>query len=41
MFVQTLTSYVATSADGRISGPGEDFSAFPVEGDHHAVIARD
>jgi dihydrofolate reductase len=36
-----LTYYVAVSLDGRIAGPGDDFSAFPVEGDHIETILRD
>ncbi len=39
--MRELTYYVATSLDGRIAGPGDDFSAFPVEGDHIEMIKRD
>lgn len=39
--MRELTYYVAVSLDGRISGPGDDFSAFPVEGDHIEMILRD
>lgn len=33
-----LIYYVAVSLDGRTSGPGDDWSAFPVEGDHFAHL---
>lgn len=36
--MRTLTYYVATSLDGRIAGPGGDWSAFPTEGDHLEMI---
>ncbi|WP_337062577.1 dihydrofolate reductase family protein [Kineococcus sp. G2] len=36
--MRRLTYYVAVSLDGRIAGPGGDFSAFPVEGDHIETI---
>ena len=39
--MRELTYYVAVSLDGRIAGPGDDFSAFPVEGDHIDMIFRD
>lgn len=39
--MRELTYYVAMSLDGRIAGPGDDFSAFPVEGDHIEMILRD
>ncbi|GAA5147341.1 dihydrofolate reductase family protein [Nocardioides marinquilinus] len=39
--MRELTYYVAVSLDGRISGPGDDFSAFPVTGDHIEMILRD
>lgn len=39
--MRELTYYVAVSLDGRISGPADDFSAFPVEGDHIEMIKRD
>lgn len=39
--MRDLTYYVAVSLDGRISGPGDDFSAFLAEGDHLAMIASD
>lgn len=39
--MRDLTYYVAVSLDGRISGPDDDFSAFPVEGDHVEAIVRD
>jgi len=39
--MRELTYYVAVSLDGRIAGPGDDFSAFPVEGDHIEMIFRD
>lgn len=39
--MRTLTYFVAVSLDGRIAGPGDDYSAFPVEGDHVAMIVRD
>lgn len=39
--MRELTYFVATSLDGRIAGPGDDFSAFPVEGDHIEMIKRD
>jgi dihydrofolate reductase len=39
--VRELTYYVAVSLDGLIAGPGDDFSAFPVEGDHIEMVCRD
>lgn len=39
--MRELTYYVAVSLDGRISGPGDDFSAFPVEGDHIEMILHE
>lgn len=39
--MRTLTYYVAVSLDGRISGPDDDYSAFPMEGDHIEMIKRD
>jgi dihydrofolate reductase len=39
--MRELTYYVAVSLDGRISGPGDDCSAFPVEGDHIEMIKRE
>jgi dihydrofolate reductase len=39
--MRELTYFVAVSLDGRIAGPGDDFSAFPVEGDHIEMIKRD
>lgn len=39
--MRELTYYVAASLDGRIAGPDDDFSAFPVEGDHIEMIVRD
>ena len=39
--MRELTYYVAVSLDGRIAGPDDDFSAFPVEGDHIDMILRD
>lgn len=39
--MRELTYFVAVSLDGRIAGPDGDFSAFPVEGDHIEMIARD
>lgn len=39
--MRELTYYVAVSLDGRIAGPGDDFSAFPVEGDHIDMVVRD
>ena len=39
--MRSLTYYVATSLDGRICGPDDDFSAFPVEGDPLQALARD
>ncbi|GAB3074146.1 dihydrofolate reductase family protein [Nocardioides zeae] len=39
--MRALTYYVAVSLDGRIAGPDDDYSAFPVEGDHIAMILRD
>jgi dihydrofolate reductase len=39
--VRELTYYVAVSLDGRIAGPEDDFSAFPVEGDHVDMVLRD
>jgi dihydrofolate reductase len=39
--MRDLTYFVATSLDGRIAGPDDDFSAFPVEGDHIEMIKRD
>lgn len=39
--MRELTYYVAVSLDGLIAGPGDDFSRFPVEGDHIDMILRD
>ncbi|MFA4927467.1 MAG: dihydrofolate reductase family protein [Patulibacter sp.] len=39
--MRELVYYVALSLDGRIAGPDDDFSAFPIEGDHIELIARD
>ena len=39
--MRELTYFVATSLDGRIAGPDDDFSAFPVEGDHIEMLKRD
>jgi dihydrofolate reductase len=39
--VRELTYFVAVSLDGRIAGPGGDFSAFPTTGDHLEMIAAD
>ncbi|WP_447644899.1 dihydrofolate reductase family protein [Nocardioides zeae] len=39
--MRTLTYLVAVSLDGRIAGPDDDYSAFPVEGDHVAMLVRD
>jgi dihydrofolate reductase len=39
--VRELTYFVAVSLDGPISGPDDDFSAFPVTGDHVEMIVRD
>ncbi len=39
--MRELTYYVAVSLDGRIAGPGDDFSAFPVEGDHIDMVVRE
>jgi dihydrofolate reductase len=39
--MRELTYLVAVSLDGRIAGPGDDFSAFPVEGDHIEMLKRD
>lgn len=39
--MRELTYYVAVTLDGRISGPGDDFSAIPVVGDHIDMIVRD
>lgn len=36
--MRELTYSVATSLDGLIAAPDGDFSAFPVEGDHMAVL---
>lgn len=38
--MRELTYFVAVSLDGRISGPGDDFSAFLAEGDHLGWIAE-
>jgi hypothetical protein len=35
--VRELVYYVAVSLDGYIAGPGGEFDAFPVEGDHMAA----
>jgi dihydrofolate reductase len=37
--VRELVYYVATSLDGFIAGPGGETDAFPVEGDHMAVLS--
>ena len=39
--MRELTYFVAVSLDGRIAGPGDDFSAFPTTGDHLDMIAAD
>lgn len=39
--MRELVYYVAVGLDGRIAGPGGDFSAFPTEGDHMATIVSD
>lgn len=39
--MRELTYFVAVTLDGRISGPDDDFSAFPVDGDHIEMIVRD
>lgn len=39
--MRLLTYLAATSLDGRIAGPEDDFSAFPVEGDHVEMLVRD
>ena len=39
--MRELVYYVATSLDGRIAAPDGDWSAFPAEGDHMEMIARD
>lgn len=39
--MRELTYYVAVSLDGRIAGPDDDFSAFPVEGDHIDMVVRE
>lgn len=36
--MRELTYYISVSLDGRISGPGDDFSHFLVEGDHMDVV---
>jgi len=39
--MRELSYFVAVSIDGRIAGPNDDFSAFPVEGDHIDMIFRE
>lgn len=39
--MRELVYFVAVSLDGRISGPDDDFSAFPVTGDHIDWIFRE
>lgn len=36
--MRELVYYVAVSLDGYIAGPGGEFDAFPVEGDHMAAL---
>jgi dihydrofolate reductase len=37
--MRELVYYVATSLDGFIAGPGGETDAFPIEGDHMAVLS--